>query len=406
MSSSLVPEKPLLVYPSLAATLGLEESLMLCTLSDSVQTDEGRESQGFIWHQISREQLCQLFPFWQVRDMQRVCTSLRDKGVLITSSGSLEQSSELRFAFNEKVQQRMAQSAPKPSREQSTAARVTAHMPGHLTGQIKSHDQAERSQVNNTTFSGRSQHNASPQGFLSKNYISPNWTPDDNTLAQLAQHSMPTQFAREQVPEFITYWRDRGEAHHSWNSKFIQHALRQWRIFETKRHKQAQETPIDDQWQPNPDAWEILIERAGIKREFIEDAIPEFVLYWRERGESHRTWNTKFVQHVRMQWAKFTAAIEHNTEPRAIAPNWQPSEDVYDVLRLANIEIGFARSLIPEFVLYWRDRGALHGSWNTKYLQHIKYCWAQRHTANDSATNRQTRDIRLEEELTDRSWAN
>lgn len=388
MSSSLVPEKPLLVYPSLAATLGLEESLMLCTLSDRIQNTEGRESQGFVWYQVQRDALCQLFPFWATRDMQRICTSLRDKGVIITSSGNLEQSSELRFAFNDKVQQRIAR-AGSADRSAVGSTRTVEKTPS--TAPI---------------YNNRQQNHATtPQGFLSKNYISPNWTPDDNTLAQLAQHSIPASFAREQVPEFITYWRDRGEAHHSWNSKFIQHTLRQWRIFETKRHKQEQETPIDGHWQPSADAWEILVERAGIKREFIEDAIPEFVLYWRERGESHRTWNTKFVQHVRMQWAKFTAAIEHNTEPRAISANWQPSEDVYDVLRLANIDIAFARSLIPEFVLYWRDRGALHGSWNTKYLQHIKYCWAQRHTANDSAANRQTRDIRLEEELTDRSWA-
>ncbi len=382
MPSSLVPEKPLLVYPSLAATLGLEESLLLCALSDHVQNIAAQESQGFLWYRSSVETLLQLLPFWNRRDLHRLCTSLRDKGVLIISSASIEQVSELRFAFNEKVQSQLARTSNTEhfaSGQGSTAAHP--------------HSQALRQ---------REQLDTGQQGFLSKNYISATWQPDETTLSQLAQHSIPRGFALEQVPEFITYWRDRGEAHHSWNSKFIQHTLRQWRQYETQRHKRDQETPIDERWQPSLDALEILVDKAGINREFIEDAIPEFVLYWRERGESHRTWNTKFVQHVRMQWAKFTAAIEHNTEPRPITANWQPSEDVYDVLRLANIDVEFARSLIPEFVLYWRDRGTLYGSWNTKYLQHIKHRWAQRFVAG---VNRNTRDISLEEELTDRSWA-
>lgn len=392
MSSSLVPEKPLLVYPSLAATLGLEESLLLCTLADKVEGQPGQSRQGFLWHRLALETLLQLFPFWNAQDMQRICTSLRDKGVIIVSSGALEQAQELRFAFNEKVQKTMARAS-----DSNSSAMPPAASSEHTASASPKHSNPEKSQFRNMA--------QTHQGFLSKNFIAPNWQPDATTLSQLAQHSIPSHFALEQVPEFIAYWRDRGEAHHSWNSKFIQHTLRQWRLFEAERYKKGQEAPIHDDWQPNFDALEILTEKAGIKRAFIEDAIPEFVLYWRERGESHRTWNTKFVQHVRMQWAKYTAAIEHNTDPRPIAADWQPSEDVFDVLRLANIDLAFARSLIAEFVLYWRDRGTLHGSWNTKYLQHVKHRWAQRHINNDSYTNRQTRDISLDEELTDRSWA-
>lgn len=374
MPSSLVPEKPLLVYPSLAATLGLEESLMLCSLSDYVQHQNAQERHGYAWYQLPVADLTTLFPFWNRRDLQRICTNLRDKGVLIISSPALETSNELRFAFNEKVQAQLTQQQ-KPQAPQRAAPPQSSDS-GH---------------------------------FLSKNTIAPSWQPDEITLAQLAQHNIPRQFAIQQVPEFVTYWRERGEAHHSWGSKFIKHTLRIWRDYETERYRQDQNAPMHGTWSPSHDALEILVNKAGIKHEFVEDAIPEFILYWRERGESHSTWNTKFVQHVRMQWAKFTAAIEHNTEPRPIPANWQPSKDVDDVLRLANIDITFARSLTPEFVLYWRDRGILYASWNTKYLQHVKRMWAQRHvntTGEQNVPNRQTRDISLEEQLTDRSWAN
>ena len=375
MSSSLVPEKPLLVYPSLAATLGLEESLLLCALAERTEDMQPELSRDFAWYQIPTIKLRTQFPFWDARDLQRISTNLREKGVMIISSSSLESSDSFRFAFNEKVQQHLSQTQTTPRKQPVGVESQPASAPA-------------------------------PEGnyFLSKNFISPSWSPDENTLNQLAQHAIPHAFSLQQVPEFITYWRDRNERHHSWGSKFHQHVLRKWRDYETQRYRKEQEAPIHNDWAPSADAMEILVEKAGIRSEFVEDAIPEFVLYWRERGESHRTWNTKFVQHVRVQWAKFTSAIEHNTDPRPIPESWQPSRDVFDVLRLANIDLRFAQSLVPEFVLYWRDRGSLHSSWNTKYLQQVKHHWANRHAQSELA-QRQTRDISLEEQLTDRSWA-
>ncbi len=377
MPSSLVPEKPLLIYPSLAATLGLEESLLLCVLADQVQTLNPEQLRGFDWYSVETQTLLDGLPFWQLRDLQRIANSLRDKGVIIVSTHQLEQGGPLRFAFNEKAEQSWSQRQQRLRQPDGRTQQVRQAVP--------------------------------PSPGIAKNFISPNWQPDRNTLEQLAQHRIPDSFARQLVPEFITYWRERGEQQHSWGAKFMQHVLRKWRDYETLRFQQEQEGPIQQNWQPSADAMEILVDKGGIRREFVEDAVPEFILYWRERGDSHRTWNTKFVQHVRVQWAKFTAAIENNTEPRPIPANWQPSEDVYDVLRLANIDVQFARSLLPEFVLYWRDRGILLSSWNTKFLQHTKRQWAQRHDAPASGTqaaNRSTRDMHLEEELNDRSWAN
>ena len=144
--------------------------------------------------------------------------------------------------------------------------------------------------------------------------------------------------------------------------------------------------------------------RTGISREFIEDAIPEFELYWREQGAEFDNWHRKFRDHVQRQWASYKSALEHDTVPRRIAPDWQPSADVCDVLRLANIDIGFARSLLPEFVIYWRDSNQVFHSWNTRYLQYVKKRWARRdHT--DTINNKTTRELSLVEELTDRSWA-
>lgn len=380
MKSSLIPEQPLLIYPTLAATLGLDEAVMLSVLSTlanaashsgAVGPNHIQLSNGFQWLTLDLEKLREAMPFWDDRDLQRVSKSLHDKGVLLMGGTLIGSSSEVKFAFNER------------SGNSNTNPAATRPAPA-------------RAQPN--------------QG---KNHIANNWQPDQATLTQLAQHNIPSAFAFEQVPEFITYWRERGEAQRSWGAKFMQHVIREWRQFEARRNRQDQNSPMQRDWQPSLDAMEVLTLHAGIRREFVEDAIPEFILYWQERGDSLKTWNSKFIQHVRLQWKKFNSALEHSTDPKPVPVDWQPSEDVYDVLRLANIELSFAQSLIPEFVLYWRDSNQLHTSWNTRFLQHAKREWARRHalsTAQNSlstATNtaRSTRDISLDEQLNDRSWA-
>ena len=54
--------------------------------------------------------------------------------------------------------------------------------------------------------------------------------------------------------------------------------------------------------------------KGGINTNFIEDAIPEFVLYWKERGDKSNTWDSKFVQHVKRQWNFYTGLTEINNE--------------------------------------------------------------------------------------------
>jgi hypothetical protein len=212
----------------------------------------------------------------------------------------------------------------------------------------------------------------------------------------------------QHVPAFVTYWRERNEAQRSWGSVFIKHVIHQWRKFEVEEHQRNQEVLMQSAWRPSEDALQVLIEQAQVSREFIEDAIPEFVLYWQERGDKLSTWNSKFIQHVKLQWHKYQNSMESNTQPLPISSHWRPSEEVFDVLRLANIDLQFAQGLIAEFVMYWRDSGQIHTSWNTRFLQYTKKQWAKRHAlaTNQAAGIRSTREMSLEEELGDRSWAN
>ncbi len=384
MKSTLVPEKPILVHPSLAATVGLDESVMLSVLSEIVTHQTGKLANSFEWFELNIEILQASLPFWDRRDLHRVSTSLRDKGIILIASAPIINEDNFKFAFNEK---------PSVVNNPQAQPVTPAPAPQRNTAFVEPRTNADN------------QHNPN---FLSKNYIAANWQPDQSTLDQLAQLSIPQQFAMQHVPEFITYWRERGEAHRSWGSKFIKHTLHQWRNHEAKQNRNNAEHHMHGRWRPSEDAMKVLVQHAAIPQEFIEDAIPEFILYWQERGDKLQTWNSKFIQHVRVQWKKFNSALESNSDPRPIPASWQPSADVADVLRLANIDAQFAQQLIPEFVLYWRDNGQAHTSWNTRYLQHVKRQWAKRHDLEINNANQQqrsTRDISLEEQLTDRSWA-
>jgi len=244
------------------------------------------------------------------------------------------------------------------------------------------------------------------------------WGPSEDLLQLLAlNHNIPRQFALDQLEDFIFYWRERGEPNHAWENKFRQHVISCWRREQQHRaeaFRVDQNVPLDNHWQPSRDALEIML-RGGIDPDFIREATPEFILYWRERGDAPKELNSKFIQHIRIQWAKYTSSMRHSTEPRRIAEDWQPDDDVFDILRLSHIDENFARELLPEFIIYWRDSNQAHTSWNSKFLQHVKFHWAKQHRIDQAGHNHdgqqgsprtsRTRDSSLADDLNDTSWA-
>lgn len=366
--ASLIPEKHLSVSPSLAATIGLEETVLLSYLADVIQHAQGIESQGYQWFELSEQKLNSDLAFWSSSDMQRICESLRDKGVLLVSSAPLRESGKLRFAINE-------------SQMGSNQSKVAPE------------------------WSGATE-------FKRANQISPTWQPDSSTLKLISQQGVPTEFVESQVPTFVQYWLERGESRHAWGNRFMQQVLREWSRWQADQNKvselpwkqsnSSESTQISSDWQPSQDALDILVHQTGVSRSFIQDAIPEFVLFWREKGELSNTWNARFITHVKRQWARFQHTVENDVDPKPMSADWKPNQDVYDVLRLARIDLDFAREKIPEFIIYWRDRNEVRASWNTTYLQFIKHQWQ---TAHETSNNQTTRNRKLIDDLTDTSWA-
>jgi DnaT-like ssDNA binding protein len=370
---SLVPERQLVFSPGLAATIGLGEAILLQHLQGLFDHHTPEQRDGHDWLAVEREFLLRTLPFWSAEDLQRISRSLVDKGVLLISSPPLREAERLVFAFNQRTHE--AKAPPPPAAQTIPARRSAGLLPLH-------------------------------------------WGPSEDLLQLLAlNHNIPRQFALDQLEDFIFYWRERGETSHAWENKFRQHVISAWR-----HHQQNQvesfrapaKTTLDNSWRPSLDAMEIM-ERGGIERDFIEQAIPEFILYWRERGAAPRELNSKFIQHIRIQWARYTSSLEHSTEPKRISDHWLPTEDVFDILRMSHIDTEFAHTLLPEFIVYWKDSNQTHTSWNSKFLQHVKYHWAKRHQIEQAGQQHagqpgsnptgRTRDRSLQDDLTDTSWA-
>ncbi len=386
-ATSIIPERQLVFSPELAQTIGLEEAILLQHLQQLCEHQSGQRHNGLCYFRAERTYLQRTLPFWGVEELHRIARSLADKGIIVIDSAPLMSSEELLFALSFSA----PESVPTIPTEHSAASDAQALPAGAPEP---------------------------PPYRRSAGILPAHWAPSEDMLQLLSlNHNIPRQFAMDQLEDFIYYWRERGETSHAWENKFRQHVTANWR---RRQQHQAesflpqQSTTLDQHWRPSEDAMEIML-RAGIERDFIEQAIPEFILYWRERGAAPKGLNSKFIQHIRIQWAKYTSSVSHSTEPTRISADWQPVADVYDILRLSHIDEDFARALLPEFIVYWRDSNQVQTSWNSKFVQHVKYHWAKRHRIEQTesthagyqgpgATGR-TRDRSLEEHLTDTSWA-
>lgn len=341
------------------------------------------------WAALSDGDFQTAFPFWATVDIRRVQSSLQNLGLIVVDP--IPESRGSYYAIDDPSANDNAVSAqPAPSRPPGVPpAEASMSTPVVPTPSIPSSGSAT--------------------------LLAPNWQPSPDWVKKCQQHNVPEEFVHALIPEFVSYWRDRGQARFSWGNAFYKWTLKAWREEQTRKGAYELATEMSAKWRPSEDATGIL-ENSGINSSFIEDAIPEFVLYWRERGMVNGAWNTKFIEHIRRQWAKFSASFGYDDTPKAMQDNWQPSNDCFEILALAEIDEEYARSKIPEFVMYWKDSQQVKSSWNTVFLQFIKQDWARQLKQIESADlgyaenqslvgSSQQRVKERFQRIADRSWA-
>jgi DnaD/phage-associated family protein len=85
MSKLLINEPPLMVLPSLAVAIGLNEAIVLQQLHYWLQTTKHHHD-GLPWVYNTAEGWKENFPFWSEPTIRRIFTTLRDKGVVLTGN--------------------------------------------------------------------------------------------------------------------------------------------------------------------------------------------------------------------------------------------------------------------------------------------------------------------------------
>ena len=232
-------------------------------------------------------------------------------------------------------------------------------------------------------FSSKKRNKKTPTSYKDK------WVPDKDVIDQINEYGIPEDFANLQIDDFKKLNQERNEKDINWGVKFLRFVIKKWRHKEVEDNKKMKTKPIDKNWVPDMDAKEILI-NSGINEDFIDKEVPEFVLYWTERKEESDIWNSKFIAHIRRQWGRYKEIKENDNSPSVMTSDWNPNSDFFDILEMTDIPKEFAENVKLEFVMYWKESGQSLNSWNSKFLQHVKYQWER---ANKGQTPQLSKQI-------------
>ena len=215
-----------------------------------------------------------------------------------------------------------------------------------------------------------------------------------DVLNQAKSLGMTDEFISFKSNIFIESNKNHSASNFKENFRLLKYLIKEWRNEEKKEKNEAEKTLIKKDWIPSEDVMSIL-ESAEMDSDFIKKCIPEFIVYWMEKKLKSNEWNSIFINHVRRQWARYKNIIEDNVSPKKMTHDWMPNQNCFDVLKLARIDEKFARDQLPEFKIYWLDSNQVITSWNSKFIQHVKYKWFKNNSKSSGIISR----------LTDKEWA-
>ncbi len=216
----------------------------------------------------------------------------------------------------------------------------------------------------------------------------------EDILNQAKSFGMSENFIKEKIILFQSFSKKNEDSAYNSDYKLLKFLIKEWRKYEQEEIIETKKTLIKKDWEPSEDGLFIL-ESAEIDESFVRKSIPEFILYWQEKKMKSDTWNSLFIKHVRRQWARYKNIIEDNTSLKKMSENWLPHQNCLDVLKLARIDENFVKAQIPEFKIYWIDSNQVMASWNSKFIQHVKYKWFKENPKASGIISR----------LTDKEWA-
>jgi hypothetical protein len=157
---------------------------------------------------------------------------------------------------------------------------------------------------------------------------------------------------------------------------------------------------ISGDWQPSDVTLQLLAQN-NINREFSLSQVLEFRIYWGERGIRHHAWNSKFLKHVMHEWRRHEVQVAQGQSMHIMYNEWQPLQRALDILARTNINVEFAQKQLPEFVLYWMDRGDMSNTWNSRFIQHVRYKFQNQLSSGVVPSHKTS----VADDLNNRDWA-
>ena len=132
---------------------------------------------------------------------------------------------------------------------------------------------------------------------------------------------------------------------------------------------------------------EDLVKQAsnlGIEEDFLGDQLPSFNLFWKGKDLKPHLKESKFLQYALKNWREKEKIEYQESKKVLIDNNWQPSDDARSILKGLEIGDSFIESLLPEFILFWKEKRIKSNSWNSTFLNHAKKQWARKNFKLDS----------------------
>jgi len=132
---------------------------------------------------------------------------------------------------------------------------------------------------------------------------------------------------------------------------------------------------------------EDLVKQAcnlGIEEDFLGDQLPSFNLFWKGKDLKPHLKESKFLQYALKNWREKEKIEYQESKKVLLDSNWRPSEDAISILKNIDINDSFIESLLPEFILFWKEKRVKSNSWNSTFLNHVKKQWARKNFKLDS----------------------
>jgi hypothetical protein len=251
--SFTVPEKPMLIYPSLMRELGIDAALLLGQCHELLtnpmiahHSEQGRELL------LSREQWAHVTQWWEASTAETLIRRIADAQYLTVS-----------FASDGRVHIREARKAVEPQPMQ--------------TADVQPIHQAPSPEVELTEL------------------------PVYDTPPPMPRRPLPSKNAsvRERGPAPVfggsIGWKKRG------NTEAQQDRLQQ--LFEQHEERNQKLHPMAMGWTPS-EMFFSMLPRHQIPKEFAETCLDEFVLYYIDKDRKESNWDQKFLAWVKREWVK------------------------------------------------------------------------------------------------------